>query len=216
MVAAAMAAVADLRLEEDVVLLGLGLVEGPLAPVPMEVAVARASRRAQAAPAGAALRSVRRPSERVRSAAQAVPVPAQTAALGRSRPTDLPTDSSRRRDVLVPAEAVVEATEEVEDRASEEVVGAEEDGRLPLVVRRVVLVLLGVDRQSEAVAIAACMAVEVVTATMAPFRPFATLSLCTDCWNLGWTRARALLAVMEEEEEEGINSKARRNRRPSP
>ena len=216
-----MAAVADLRLvEEDVALLGLGLglVEGPLAPAPMEVAVARAGQLGQAAPAGAARRSVRRPSERVRSVAQAVPAPAQTAALGRTRPIQvgLPTDSSRRRGVLVLVEVVVEATEEGADRASEEVVGVEEVEHLPLVVHLVVLVLLGVDRPSEAVAIAACMAVEVVTVTMAPSRPFVTLLLCTVCWNPGWTRARALLAVVAAEEEEGINSKAGRNRRPSP
>ena len=191
-----MAAVADLRLEEGAL---LGLIEGPLVLAPMEVAVlvAKAGRRALAAPAGAAaLRSVRRPSEIVRPAA-------------------LPTDSSRRRGVQVLVGAVVEATEEGADRASEEVVGVEEVEHLPLVVHLVVLVLLGVDRPSEAVAIAVCMAVEVVTVTMAPSRPFVTLLLCTVCWNPGWTRARALLAVVAAEEE-GINSKAGRNRRPSP
>ena len=167
-----MAAVADLRLEEGAL---LGLIEGPLVLAPMEVAVlvAKAGRRALAAPAGAAaLRSVRRPSEIVRPAA-------------------LPTDSSRRRGVLVPAEAVVEATEEGADRASEVVEVEEVEHRLlPLVAHLiVVLVLLGVDRPSEA-----------------PSRPFVTLSLCTACWNLGWTRARALLAVAVKEV----------GRRPSP
>lgn len=173
-----MAAVADLLLEEGAVL-ALGLAEGPPVPAPMEVLVARAAgRRALAAPAGAAaLRSVRRPLEIVRPAA-------------------LPTDSSRRRGVLVLVlvEAVVEATEEGADRASEVVEVEEVEHRLfPLVAHLlVVLVLLGVDRPSEA-----------------PSRPFVTLSLCTACWNLGWTRAGVLLAVVVKEE--GIN-----NRRPSP
>ena len=217
-----MAAV-GLRLEGDAA--ATVLVDGPLV-------AARAAQRAQAAPAGAARRSVRRSSERVRSAVAAavrillVVLPARIAVVlvGRSRPIDLPTGSSRR-DVLVSslvgvAEASGEAGRASEAEAEAEGAGEEVECRplLPLVVRHVGPVLLGADRQSEGVAIAACTATEAVTATAPASRLFGILRLFTGCCNLGWTRAavaRALLVVVAAEIKQ-INNKGGQNRRPDP
>ena len=215
-----MAAV-GLRLEGDAA--AIVLVDGP--PV-----AARAGPRAQAAPAGAARRSVRRSSERVRSAAVAAAVrilvvlPARiaTVPVGRSRPIDLPTDSSRR-DVLVSSlVGVAEASGEAGRASEAEAEGAGEEVErrllLPLVVRHVGPVLLGADRQSEGVAIAACTAAEAVTAMAPASRLFGILRLFTGCCNLGWTRAavaRALLAVVAAEIKQ-INNKGGQNRRPDP
>ena len=206
-----------------------------IVPVDGPLVAARAGQRAQAAPAGAARRSVRRSSERVRSVVAVavaaavrilVVLPARiaTVPVGRSRPIDLPTDSSRR-DVLVSslvgvAEASGEAGRASEAEAEAEGAGEEVERRplLPLVARHVGPVLLGADRQSEGVAIAACTAAEAVTAMAPASRLFGILRLFTGCCNLDWTRAavaRALLAVVAAEIKQIIN-KGGQNRRPDP